>query len=227
MSTFLSKLRIVTLGTANDLLDKAIDTNSPSAIRQYVRDLEDALAKMQNEAAVAAGTIRTLQRESNDLTSNIQTGKLTIQKLLPANADLARTKATEIVSLQDQLAQHTKDLDAARQSSKALDAAVSNIQIKHDQMLARVRELEHLDRDTKAKEQAAGAMQAAGRLVSGGADMSVDDVESRMRARNDVANAKFDRAVGSTTVQDDPETTAAVDDLLSSLAPKASAATTK
>ena len=67
MSGFLQKLRIVTLGAAHDLLDREIDMNSPSALRQYVRDLEDAIGKMNSELAVQEGGVRTLNREYGDL----------------------------------------------------------------------------------------------------------------------------------------------------------------
>src|SRR2546430_4877220 len=51
-------------------------------------------------------------------------------------------------------------------------------------------------RDTKTKEAASSALNSASSLIDGGSDISVDDIETKMRARNDVASEKFDRAVG-------------------------------
>jgi phage shock protein A len=225
MTTLMQKLRVVTLGAAHDLLDKAIDLDSPSAIRQYVRDLEEALDRMRNEAAVQAGGIRTLEREIGDLQSKIETGKQTIIKLREGgHDDLARPKAAMVVTQQRTLESDQNNLTGMKNGLASLDAAITQVDSKHQDMVARVRELERMDRDTKAKEQTASALHAAGRLVSGGADMSVDDVQKRMQERNDVATEKFNRAMGSVQTTEDPDTTAAVDDLLDSLAPKAKTA---
>ena len=223
MSTFLQKLRVVTLGNVHDLLDKAIDMNSPSAIRQYTRDLEDALAKMRTEAAVQDGQVRTLTREKDDLTHQIETAKINVTALLKDSTkqDVARTKAAAILTMQRNLDATTQHLEEQKTASQQTDAALVNLEAKHADMVARVRELERLDRDTKIKESSAQALESAGALVSGGADISVDDIESKMRQRNDVASAKFDRAMGSVKVEEDPGTSAQVDDLLESLKTKA------
>lgn len=225
MSTFLQKLRTVTLGTAHDLLDKAIDLNSPSALRQYVRDLEDALDRLRNEAAVAAGQIRTMEREKGDYESTITYCTQTAQRYVNSGKqDLARIEASKVLRAKENLARVTSQLETQHTTSSNLDNAVALLDAKHTDMVQRVRDLERIDRDSKAKEQAAGALSAAGKLVSGGADISVDDIESKMRARNDVANEKFSRAIGDVRVQEDEEHGAAVDDFLSNLAPKAKTA---
>jgi phage shock protein A len=226
MTSFVNKLRVVTLGTVHDLLDKAIDLNSPSALRQYTRDLEDALDKMRNEAAIQAGQIRTMERERDDLTAKIETSKVTIVKLRETgHEDLARIKATEVVRMQTQVGQLTSNLANQRVASAQLDSAVTKLDGKHADIVSRIRDLERMDRDTKAKEQTAQALSAAGRLVGTGADLSVDDIQQRMQARNDVATEKFNRAMGDVKVEDDPETTAAVDDLLNELKPHVEAKT--
>src|SRR5258708_40052018 len=100
MSGFIAKLRVVTLGTVHDLLDKAIDLNSPSVIRQYTRDLEDALDRMKQEAVNQAGTVRTLQREKVELGDRIKTTEATIQRLVQqGHEDLARPKAADLVRM--------------------------------------------------------------------------------------------------------------------------------
>jgi phage shock protein A len=221
MSSFLSKLRVVTLANVHDLLDKAIDMNSPSVIRQYTRDLEDALDRMKNEAAVQAGTVRTLQREKTELDDRIKTTEATIQHLVEGgHSDLARPKAAGLVRMRARFAEADGNIAAAKKSSQDLDIAVANLEAKHATMVDRVRELERLDRDTKAKEDSKRILAGAGRLVQGGANISVDDVESRMRQRNDVATEGFNRALNDVVVQEDTETSAAVDDVLAEFTKK-------
>lgn len=215
MSGFLAKLRVVTLGNVHDLLDKAIDLNSPSVVRQYTRDLEDALDRMKSEAAIQAGGVRTLEREKVELESRIKTTEATIKHLIEAgHEDLARPKAADLVRMRAHFSDADPNIAAARKSSHDIDVAVANLEAKHAEMVDHVRELERLDRDTKSKRLAATTLAAAGRLVKSGADISVDDVESRMRASNDVAQEQFQRALGDTAVQEDAETGAAVDDVL-------------
>jgi phage shock protein A len=225
--SFTQKLRLVVLGNINDLLDKTIDLNSPAALRQYVRDLEDATARMRNEAATQDGQLRILKREESDLQSDITTAKAVTQKILAGNdankKTIAASKASEIVNMQARLIEKQNAINTQQTTSAKLDAAVASLDSKHTQILSRVRELERMDRDSKAKEAAATAVQAANKLVSGGADISVDDVQQRMRDRNDIASAKFDRAMSdteSTAIGESAEHQAAVDDLLNELAPK-------
>jgi len=220
VSTFIQKLRTVTLGTVHDLLDKAIDLNSPSALRQYVRDLEDALDRLKNEAAIQAGQIRTLTREQGDLQTRINIGKVAAAKYLATNrSDLARLKASEVLRAQQDLDRNIAQLETQKQTSAGLDAAVAKLEARHEEMVANVRRLESLDRESKAKEQAAASLTTAGKLVSGGVDINVDDLQSRMQARNDVATEKFNRAMGDVHVDSDPEHEAQVDDFLATLAP--------
>lgn len=220
MSSFIEKLRVVTLGNINDLLNKAIDLNSPSALRQYVRDLEDALDRMKTEAAVQAGQIRTMERQSQELQSKIELGKKTIVQLQQAqHQDLARIKATETVQYQKQYDDLQKQLVTQRQTSTSIDKAVMQLDQRHNTMVFKLQELSRLDMDTKAKEHAAAALSAAGRLANSGADVSVDDIQERMQARNDIATEKFNRSAGDMQYKEDPDTTAAVDELLGSLTP--------
>jgi phage shock protein A len=220
MAGILQKIRTLTLGATNDLLDKSIDMNSPTMLRQYVRDLEDGLNKLETEAAAQAGAVRTTQRESDDLQHQIDTSTESIKKLLAGDDKaqaIARTKAQTVVLLKQQLVQKQATLASQKDASTKMDAGLEQLRAKHQAMVTRVRELESMDRETKGKEQAASALNAAGRLIEGGADISVDDLQSKMRARNDVANEKFERAMGRVTPQADPETDSQVDDFLASL----------
>lgn len=221
MTGLIAKIRIVALGAAHDLLDKTIDLNSPSALRQYVRDLESALDKLRNEAAIQAGQVRTQTRELGDIQHNIETETELVKKIMAGtyvNKEvLARTKGSQIVAWQKEVPTRQQELEDQKKASAAIDDAVHKLDAKHTQMVQRVRELERIDRQSKVKEQAAGSLEAAGKLVSGGSDISIDGIEQKMRARKDVADEKFDRAMGNVVVEEDPTASADVDDFLNSL----------
>lgn len=215
--SFLQKLRAVSLGLAHDLLDRAVDMNSPSMIRQFVRDLEDALGKMNSEVAVQNGQTRTMKRERDDLAHIIETDKAVAKSLLTSQPDKARSKAELVVTNQNRLAQMDADILNQKKTADDLASAVEKLQAKHDQMLTRVRELERIDRDSKTKEATAEALNNAGSLAGSVSSQSVDDVEDRMRRRNDVAGAKFDQAM-ATIPDEHPADSAEVDAVLADLA---------
>lgn len=220
MASFLQKFRTIALGTAHDLLDKAIDLNSPAAIRQYVRDLEDAIGKMKNEEANQDGSVRTLTREQSDLTNKVATDSATITKLMasvdPNGKNIARGKAAIVLQNQQRLTQLATDIQSASAAEAKLHSTIVALEQKHDLMVQQVHDLERLDRDSKAKESAARALQNAGSLINSGSNISVDDVQTKMRARNDVASAKFDQAIGDVHV-DDGANSDDVDALLATL----------
>lgn len=225
MSTFLQKLRTVTLGSAHDLLDHAIDMNSPSALRQSIRDFEEAQAKLETETAVQEGQVRTITREIGDLEHNIAAESKAITIVLSGTAankeQVARAKGQQVVIWQKQLVEKKANLQTQQEVAGKLNVAVSSLSAKHGELVTRLRQLESLSRETNAKEQAAGALTAAGSLMAAGADIGVDDIEARMRQRHDVADAKLDRALGTVHVEEDPETASNVDDLLTKLRPVA------
>lgn len=224
MSTLIQKLRTVTLGTVHDLLDKAIDDNSPSALKQHVRDLEQALHEMRDNAAVQAGQLRTAIRRRSELTDRLEIEKSQITQILagdsPVKEQLARNKAELVVSLQRQIADLAEEEKIQQQNSTALDKAVLELEGRYQSLTMRLRDLERVDRDSKAKEQAASALQTAESLLGNSATASVDDVEDRIKTRSDIAGERFDRAVRSmdTNAHDDA---AAVDTLLAQLRPTA------
>ena len=215
---FFSKLRAATLGAAHDLMDKAIDMNSPSTLRQYVRDLESAIGKLTSESVVQLGQVRTLTREKEGLESKVESETEAVTKILKTDPESSRSKAAIIVQDKKHLAQIEIDLPAHQKVADDLLKAVASLQIKHDLAVARVQELERIDRDSKAKESAASALQSVDSLLGGVSTHSVDNLEDKMLRRNDLANAKFDQAMSSVHVEETNKED--VDRFLASLAEK-------
>lgn len=224
MSNFLHTLRTVTLGAAHDVLDKAIDMNSPSALRQYVRDLEDALGHMQDEAAKQEGFVRNLIRQRDDMQKGVDQLKAIIAHCLaavPPKKEAAEARAREVVSQERFLKDVGPKIEAQQKALDSINDAVAKIKAKHAEYLQKVRDLERMDQTTKAQESAARAVNAAGTTLANGVDY--DSIENRMQQRSDVASARFDRAMGSLGASENDissEDKSSVDDLLASLAPK-------
>lgn len=200
MAGLFEKARVVALSTAHALLDKAIDLNSIGVVRQYVRDLENSLEDLQDAAAVAAGHVRTVTREGEQLEAQVAELNRNIDFILsdnkPENDHLATPLEARLIGLEERLRATKEETTASETTARALSEAASALKAKHAAMAQQLQRLEAMDRATKAKEQAAGAMRRAGRIASAGADVSVDDVTARVQRRADVADARFARAMG-------------------------------
>lgn len=224
MATVFQKIRLAVVGNAHELLDRAIDMNSIPVLKQYVRDLETALDKLRNEAAVAAGQVRTLNREKTELEAQLAHTEETITHILQSSAPnkdaIAKQEALKIPGIKRQITSTTDALAAQRETSSQLDLAVQKLDQKHTDMVSRIQQLSTLDRSAKAKESAANAIRNAGNMASAGSDISVDNLESRIRARADVADEKFERAMGTVGTLDDPAASAEADDILAGLKAK-------
>lgn len=224
MTSFMQKLRVITLGTVHDLLDKQIDMNQPTVVRQYIRDLEDALDKMRDEDARQAGAVRTTTREKGDLEAKIDKEKSNISNLLAGLAanktEMARMKGTLVVQMQSQVASLQTRLQDQQKTSSDISSALLKLESTHTLAVNKLRSLEALDRDTKMKRSSADSVESINKVMNMGADISVDDIESRMKEQNDVQSVRFERAMDSTKTEEDPNTAAAVDDLLADLQPK-------
>jgi phage shock protein A len=218
MGQLFQKFRTLALGTAHDLLDKAIDMNSPTMLRQYVRDLEKAELDLKSEAAVAAGALRTLTREKGDIEHRIADETTAAKNAQAAgNTVGARAHGLAVVTLQKDLAAKQQELADQTTTSQSLDAAVTKIDAKHTEMVSAVRRLESLDRTTKAKEKGATALASAASLTSSGSGISIDNIEAKMRQRGDVADEKFDRAMNDPAFAENATQSADVDAFLATL----------
>ncbi len=205
MAGLFQKARVAALSSAHALLDKVIDLNSVGAVKQYVRDLENALEDLEDAAATEAGHVRTVQRDVVQVQSQIKELNGNIDFILsdtnPANDHLAKPLEARLIGLEQRASAKNEELDSAQKSSQALNEAVSTLQAKYQNMVEQLQRLEAMDSAAKAKEAAVDAMRNVGRISSAGASVSVDDITNRIQRRSDVADAKFEQAMGEMSGQ--------------------------
>ena len=203
MASLFQKARIAALSAAHGLMDKVIDLNSIGAVKQYVRDLESGLEDLEDASAVAAGHVRTVQREADQLKSQINELNTNIDFILgdnkPENDYLAPPLEARLIGLEQRMSTTDEELDSAQKTSKALVEAAAALRAKHQGMVSQIQRLEAMDIAAKAKEKAADAIQQAGKIASSGGDVSIDAVSDRIQRRADVADARFERALGDMT----------------------------
>jgi phage shock protein A len=205
MAGLFQKARIAALSSAHALLDKVIDLNSVGAVKQYVRDLENALEDLEDAAATESGHVRTVQRDVVQVQSQIKELNQNIDFILsdnnPANDHLAKPLEARLIGLEQRASTKNEEMTSAQKSSQALNEAVSTLQAKYQNMVEQLQRLEAMHTATKAKEAAVEAMRNVGRISSAGASVSVDDITDRIQRRSDVADAKFEQVMGEMSGQ--------------------------
>ena len=220
MSLF-SRIRTVTLAYSNNLLDKAIDMNSLPVVRQYIRDLEDAIDKTNHESAVAHANVTVLQAQIDGTTKTIDLDTKRAQAYLAksdeANARLVASRIHDSQILLDSL---KEQISQATTNSEQLDSALNKMQSKHSDVMGQLRVLESKDRQASALHGATSSLKAASAIL-GSNDVadSVDSISRKIDQKAAVENEEFNRAVGAFDTPPDPLKDAAVDDILASLRP--------
>jgi len=198
-----SKVRTIVLSNAHSLLDKVIDMNSIGAVKQGIRDLEESIEDLEEASAQAAGYVRTITREASELEAQANELDHNIDFILgdedENNDHLAIPLQARLDGINQQLEEKSGEIPESQTVASQLAEAVSNLRAKHAGMVQQLSKLEALDREAKAKEAAATALSRVADLTAQGADVSVDDVTAKIRRRGDVADVKFERAMGSMT----------------------------
>jgi len=200
IASLFQKARIAALSAAHNLMDKVIDLNSIGAVKQYVRALESALEALEDASATAAGHVRTVQRESDQIKYQMKELNQNIDFILgdskPENDYLATPLEARLIGLEQRMSTKEEELAAAQKTSQALIDATASLRPQHQGMVQQIQRLEAMDMAAKAKERAADAIQQAGKIASSGGDVSIDAGSDRIQRRADVADARFERALG-------------------------------
>ena len=205
MAGLFQKARIAALSAAHALMDKVVDLNSIGAVKQYVRDLENALEDLEDASAAAAGQVRTVQRDAEQITYQIKELNQNIDFILsdnkPDNDYLATPLEARLIGLEQRMSTKGEEITTGQKTSQALVEAVSTLRTRYQNMVQQVLRLEAMDKATKAKENAVQAIRQAGQITSAGSDVSIDAVADRIQRRADVADARFERVMGEMTDQ--------------------------
>jgi len=205
MSGLFQKARIVALSMAHSLMDKVIDLNSIGAVKQYLRDLENALEDLEDASATAAGHVRTVQRDAIQIGSQIKELNQNIDFILsdnkPDNDYLATPLEARLIGLEQLMRTKEEEIAAGKKAAQAIAEAVSTLRTRYEGTAQQVQRLEAMDMATKAKESAVEAIRQAGQMASTGSNVSIDDVSDRIQRRADVVDARFEMAMGDLSGQ--------------------------
>jgi phage shock protein A len=167
MAGLFQKARIAALSAAHALMDKVVDLNSIGAVKQYVRDLENALEDLEDASAAAAGHVRTVQRDAEQIRYQIKELNQNIDFILGDNKpenDNSTPLEARLIGLEQRMSTKDEEITTGQKTAQALSEAVSTLRTRYQGMVQQVIRLEAMDKATKAKESAVKNSQA-GRLL--------------------------------------------------------------
>lgn len=202
-----TKIRGIFLGDTHALLDKVIDMNSIAYVKQHARDLDEAIMQVKQSDNQALGHNRILALKRTELTNRIAELDHTCDILISQGKDdLAAAKQVELDQAQKELDNTNKEYDNTTETIKRYEQTISVMMRKHDEMLARVSELESLERTRKAQEKATHAQQVANELLDEGVNASVDNILNRAREKAATADVAFEQTFTVFQNQQDQDT---------------------
>jgi hypothetical protein len=183
-------------------MDKVIDLNSIGAVKQYVRDLEAGLEDLEDASAVAAGHVRTVQREADQLRSQINELNTNIDFILsdskPENDYLATPLEARLIGLEQRMITKNEELEAAQRPRKPWWRPRQHCVPSTWGWWRRSSVGGHGHRrQGQGEGRRRHSASREDRLLR--RDVSIDAVSDRIQRRADVADARFERALGDMT----------------------------
>lgn len=200
MASLFDKARTLLLGNLHSLLDAVIDLNSIAAVKQHIRDLESARDGISAQAAIATGRCNSIKAEIANMQLEIDEASANIDLLLgdddPSNDANAVGIQIQADGLNTRMEALKSDLTIAEEMATNMRDALTKIRQRHGEMLSQVKTLEQQEASAAASEQAAGAIEQAGKLSNFDNSASIDNVAQRIRDRKATADARLEQAFG-------------------------------
>jgi phage shock protein A len=199
MASLGEKLRMGLLAELHELVDRAIDYNSPQVLRQYIREVEGRMEELDHVVAEYAGSLRTLRRESEETADRVSELDSNIDELLTdgdtTNDHLAVRWQMRLDTLTKRQEALSNDVTIREQALTALENTRTSMEARKNSMIAQLDSLDALDRAKEAREHAASTIEMANRISGSVEEVSVDNVVRNMQRDADVAEERLNRAM--------------------------------
>lgn len=197
MASILQKTSTLIKANLHDMVDKALQSNSPAVLKQYVRDAEDNLSELEKATATIGGEVRTMKRkyeehkkQADELDRRVDLFLMQDKKEL---ARAAQEKMNQARRLQEQY--HSQWVSQQKEY-ETLKAARLKLKTKIETVRAEHRELEAMLKLAKSKEKTIGAIKSVNDLQGIG-DADVAGMRDSIISRMDRADAEIEMLSGS------------------------------
>jgi phage shock protein A len=189
MATLLEKVRILITANVHALIDQALKSNSLAVVDQYIRQVEDQLANLEDAAATVGGELKSLQRKLEEHRRRAAELDQAVDGLLLEGNELAAAAAQSRLNGAQQLVENYQEQLNRQEGEyqKLLDAKVK-LEARHAVMQQQRAELQSLLELAKSKEIVVKTMKGLDALMGSG-DSDVNRIAQSIYARLDKATA--------------------------------------
>ena len=189
MATLLEKVSTLISANLHALIDQALKSNSPAVIDQYIRQVENNLADLEDAAATVGGEVRTIKRKVTEYEQKADETDQAINAFLMegnnAYASAAQAKLNSTQRLVDTYKEQATRQEAEYQN---LLSAKVKLEARLQTMKQEREELMSLLELAKSKEMVVKTIKSLDDAMGVG-DSDISRVADSIRARLDKASA--------------------------------------
>jgi phage shock protein A len=203
MASLLKKIQTLISANLHSLVDSALKANSLAVFDQYVREVEENLANLEDAVATVGGELKTLRRKKSDLERQAAELDRNIDIFLREGKEELALAAQSKLNTVTRLLQNYEEMVTRQESEfRALQDARLKLEAKLTTTKQEREELQALLDLARSKEITVKAMKSLDSLVGSG-DADVARVAESIRARLDKASAQSEMMAASLDTQMD------------------------
>lgn len=203
MASLLEKIGTLVSANLNDLVNRALEQNSPAVFDQYIRDIEGNLAKLEDAAAAVGGEVKGIRRRLEDKQEEVERLDLAIDAFLLAGNNTAATASqAKLNSANRMVESYSESLSQQDGEFKNLLSAKVKLEAKLATMKAEREEIAALLELAKSKELVVRTVKDLKNLAGDG-DADMARIANGIRARLDKASTASELQSASLEAQID------------------------
>lgn len=190
MASLLEKAMVLVKANLHYLVDQALKQNSLAVIDQYIRQVENSLADLEDAAATVGGQVRTLRRKTEEYETRAAELDRNIDIFLQENKEeLAAATQSKLNSVQRSLAAYREQYERQQNEYQKLLDAKLKLEAKLATIKQEREELQVLLDLARSKEITVRTVRSLDDLVGAG-DSDVARIAESIRTRLDKASAE-------------------------------------
>ena len=188
MASLFEKVSVLISANMHALVDQALKSNSLAVIDQYIRQVEDNLADLDDAAATVGGEVKSLKRkvDENDQKDD-ELDRAVNAFLMEGNEAAAVAAQSRLNSVQRLIETYKEQLKRQDEEFKKLLDAKVKLEARLATMKQQREELQALLELAKSKETTVKAMKSLDDLMGSG-DSDIERIAESIRTRLDKAN---------------------------------------
>lgn len=203
MASLFEKVQTLISANLHALVDRALQSNSLAVVDQYIRQVEDSLADLEDAVATVGGQLKTLERKYSEYQGKATELDKNIDILLvEGREDLAIAAQSKLNSTKRLAESYGEQVERQRKEFQQLQDARLKLEARLTTVRQERQELQALLELAKSKEIAQKTMESLDSLVGLG-DSDISRVADSIRARLDKAQARSEMAAGRLDAQMD------------------------